>query len=536
MTLALISFQAAAAAVANGSVHRAEASAGILVEVSGTFVGTITFEASMTHVTPTWSAVPGVNVVNGDRATTVTAPGLFYVPLAGLDSLRCRISAFTSGTITAKGRRTDMPVALQDVDVTTGDIALGAVELKDATTDTRAKVAAGTAIVEADIAVATKDFGTGLTTDADTALTVIGRLKKILATLTDGTAKAIARGGAKGSTTAADVTSKAIDANTQSLHVSQAEALPAGNANIGDVDVVTLPALVTGSATIGAVTGPTADNAANPTLKLGVLSGVALAAAPTRTEGNVNPLRLNLAGDAAVTLDGEAVVLGAGTAEIGKLAAGVANIGDVDVLTLPALVAGTANIGDVDVLTLPALVAGTANIGDVDVLTLPALVAGTANIGDVDIISELDVFDVTLTLDTAIYAADEVLSDTTTITNAVRAVGKTARLRSIALLDEDDQGVALDFVFFTTNVSLGAKNAAPTITDADMRNALGVIKIATGDYIDVGASRLATRENLDLLLKAAPASRDVFFGTITRGGAPTYTVNGVRVRLGLTWD
>lgn len=34
--------------------------------------------------------------------------------------------------------------------------------------------------------------------------------------------------------------------------------------------------------------------------------------------------------------------------------------------------AGTNNIGDVDVLTLPALPAGTNNIGDVDVLTVPA--------------------------------------------------------------------------------------------------------------------------------------------------------------------
>lgn len=105
-----------------------------------------------------------------------------------------------------------------------------------------------------------------------------------------------------------------------------------------------------------------------------------------------------------------------------NLAAGSNNIGDVDVITLPALVAGSAiigkvgidqttpgttnkvsigtdgtvaintaipsgtnNIGDVDVLSLPALPAGTNNIGDVDVLTLPALVAGTALIGKVGI-------------------------------------------------------------------------------------------------------------------------------------------------------
>lgn len=42
-----------------------------------------------------------------------------------------------------------------------------------------------------------------------------------------------------------------------------------------------------------------------------------------------------------------------------------------------ALPAGTNNIGDVDVLTLPALAAGTNNIGDVDVLSVPAPLSTT---------------------------------------------------------------------------------------------------------------------------------------------------------------
>ncbi len=40
------------------------------------------------------------------------------------------------------------------------------------------------------------------------------------ATLTSGTQKAIARGGAKGSTVAADITSTAVDADTQALHIA----------------------------------------------------------------------------------------------------------------------------------------------------------------------------------------------------------------------------------------------------------------------------------------------------------------------------
>lgn len=64
------------------------------------------------------------------------------------------------------------------------------------------------------------------------------------------------------------------------------------------------------------------------------------------------------------------------------LAAGTANIGDVDVLSLPAIPAGTNNIGDVDIASIAA---GDNNIGNVDVVTLPALVASTAIIGDVGI-------------------------------------------------------------------------------------------------------------------------------------------------------
>lgn len=72
------------------------------------------------------------------------------------------------------------------------------------------------------------------------------------------------------------------------------------------------------------------------------------------------------------------------TAISNALPAGTNNIGDVDVLSLPAIPAGTNNIGDVDVLTLPALPAGTNNIGDVDVLSIAA---GDNNIGNVDIVT-----------------------------------------------------------------------------------------------------------------------------------------------------
>lgn len=145
------------------------------------------------------------------------------------------------------------------------------------------------------------------------------------------------------------------------------------------------------------------------------------------------------------------------------------------------------------------------------------------------------VLDVTLTLDTLVYASGDVLSDTATLTNAVRANGGRATLRSIVVIDEDDQGIAFDIVFFSATQSLGTKNVAPAITDAAARDALGHISIVAGDYIDLGGVRIATLKNIQLKLQAATASRDLFLGTITRG-APTYTASGLRLRLALDWD
>jgi uncharacterized protein YaiI (UPF0178 family) len=99
--------------------------------------------------------------------------------------------------------------------------------------------------------------------------------------------------------------------------------LAAGSANIGDVDVLTMPSTAAEAAALPAV--------------------VTVVAGDDGTDTHI--LQQAADGDLKITLDSEAVVLGAGTAEIGKLAAGTANIGDVDVLTVPALVTGSAKIG-----------------------------------------------------------------------------------------------------------------------------------------------------------------------------------------------
>jgi hypothetical protein len=144
----------------------------------------------------------------------------------------------------------------------------------------------------------------------------------------------------------------------------------------------------------------------------------------------------------------------------------------------------------------------------------------------------MDVIDVALTLAAATYTSGNVLSDTATVSNAMRVIGGKGILRSITVIDEDDQGAALDLLFFKLTQSLGTKNAAPTISDASARDCLGFISVVAGDYIDLGGVRVASKSGLGLALESDPASRDLFVATITRG-TPTYTASGLRLKLGI---
>lgn len=92
----------------------------------------------------------------------------------------------------------------------------------------------------------------------------------------------------------------------------------------------------------------TSNTAAPVGDNFGVLPAVCHASAPTYTDTYQVGQSVTTSGDTRITLDGEAVVLGAGTAGIGKLTAnsGV-DIGDVDVITLPGI-AGTVAHGGSD--------------------------------------------------------------------------------------------------------------------------------------------------------------------------------------------
>lgn len=142
-----------------------------------------------------------------------------------------------------------------------------------------------------------------------------------------------------------------------------------------------------------------------------------------------------------------------------------------------------------------------------------------------------DLITITPVLDTSAYVAGDVLFATTEIANAVRINGGRVKLTSVTLIDIDDQGAALDLYLLGANSAIGTINTAPDIDDTEVLDVQGHVAVAAGDWKDLGTSRVATIENINLILEAASGATSLYVGAVT-GGTPTHTASGMRVKFG----
>jgi len=93
--------QNAAAATGNGTTLNVSGYAVAIVQVTGTFSATITFEASTDDAT--WTAILAHSIGTGGLSSTATAVGDYRISTSGYKSIRARISTYVSGNVTAKG-------------------------------------------------------------------------------------------------------------------------------------------------------------------------------------------------------------------------------------------------------------------------------------------------------------------------------------------------------------------------------------------------------------------------------------------------
>jgi len=141
---------------------------------------------------------------------------------------------------------------------------------------------------------------------------------------------------------------------------------------------------------------------------------------------------------------------------------------------------------------------------------------------------------VTPTLDTSAYASGDLLFDVTTITSAALASGGAAELVSVMVLDEDDNGTAIDLYVTNLSTSWGSLNAALAATDAMGRGVQAYIPIAAADFVDIGGCKIAqptVAKNIGVVCETS-GSANLYLVGACRSGTPTYTASGLRISLG----
>jgi len=100
-TSLLTLLQSAAVATGNGTPQNVSGYSRLCMQVKGITTATITFECTVNGVD--WVALSVSPIGGGAAVTTATADGVFSATVGGLTSVRARISAWTSGTITVTG-------------------------------------------------------------------------------------------------------------------------------------------------------------------------------------------------------------------------------------------------------------------------------------------------------------------------------------------------------------------------------------------------------------------------------------------------
>lgn len=143
----------------------------------------------------------------------------------------------------------------------------------------------------------------------------------------------------------------------------------------------------------------------------------------------------------------------------------------------------------------------------------------------------------TMSLDTSAYANADLLADTQAIDGVFRVPDGTGIIRSLVVIDEDDQTLYTFSVYFLDGSgSLGTENSAPSATDAVCRTILARVDFATTDGVDVGGSKVYSKHGLSIPVSAISGTDDLGVALVCITGTPTHTAAGVRVRIGITQD
>ena len=146
-------------------------------------------------------------------------------------------------------------------------------------------------------------------------------------------------------------------------------------------------------------------------------------------------------------------------------------------------------------------------------------------------------YDNVITVDVGVNTAAHAEADTVfqpieleDITNA----GGCAVITSVVLIDYDDQGSEVDLVFFDSEPTVGANNAAFNLSDGWAEHVIGYVEV--DDYLDLAQNQIGQETNLGIVIKPDPnnsdAGRSVWVAGLTPD-TPTYAGGRLTLKIGV---
>jgi hypothetical protein len=148
-------------------------------------------------------------------------------------------------------------------------------------------------------------------------------------------------------------------------------------------------------------------------------------------------------------------------------------------------------------------------------------------------IGHADVIDVTLSPTLTILADNDVIAAPQEVPNFYARAGGVVKLQSLILHDGDNQNTDIDIFFLNADGSIGAENAAFSMTDAVADTLVGFVELLASTYIALGNGRWAYKTEMHRMMKAGENTNSIWVAAVCRSGTPTYTATGLKMKLGV---
>jgi hypothetical protein len=165
-----------------------------------------------------------------------------------------------------------------------------------------------------------------------------------------------------------------------------------------------------------------------------------------------------------------------------------------------------------------------------------ALSTGESHLGEMGYAGQ--VIKVIPTISTSAYTAGDVVGGKITFTNALRLTSGSARLKSLTLVDEDNEKSAFTLLLFDSDYTLVADNVTWTWNTADHAKLVAAISVrggdisADGDWVTVGGDAVATIPLADILVVGSGVAS--LYGALITHSTPTFgTTSDLHLHLGL---